>query len=182
MSEVPEALVESARTPSAVRPSGDPLTVAAIEWDDPRGESLRAAMDAEMGALYAERFASMPPESIAPMQQAFSIDPAEIVSSVVVLDGDLAVGHAALRPYGDQLEVKRVFVRPEFRGRGVSKQLMRELEIIARSGGVRTLVLQTADLQIDAIRLYEGLGYVPIPSFRGYDVVPGSLCFAKELF
>ena len=43
-------------------------------------------------------------------------------------------------------------------------------------------ILQTADLQLDAIRLYEGLGYVPIPSFRGYDVVPGSLCFGKELF
>jgi len=182
VSEVREPLVESVNTHPTVQASSAPLNIGTVRWDDPRGEALRAEMDAEMGALYAERFASMPPESIGPMQKAFSIDPAEIVTSILVTDGDIAVGHAALRPHGDHLEVKRVFVTPAFRGRGVSKQLMRELEIIARSNGVRTLILQTADLQLDAIRLYEGLGYVPIPSFRGYDVVPGSLCFGKELF
>jgi GNAT superfamily N-acetyltransferase len=182
VSDVREPLVESAHSPLSTQHSRDALTVVSVQWDDPRGLSLRAEMDREMGELYAERFASMPPESIGPMNEAFSINPADIVTSVVVMDGDTAVGHAALRPHGDLLEVKRVFVRPEFRGRGVSKQLMRELETIARSNGVRTLILQTADLQLDAIRLYEGLGYVPIPSFRGYEVVPGSLCFGKELF
>ncbi|WP_146134429.1 GNAT family N-acetyltransferase [Glaciihabitans tibetensis] len=182
MSEVREPRVESAHVSPFAPVAPDPLSIIEVEWDDPRGLRLRAEMDAEMGELYAERFATMPPESIPPMQDAFAIDPADIVTSIVVLDGDVAVGHAALRAFGDQLEVKRVFVARDYRGRGVSKLLMRELEIIARSGGVRTLILQTADLQIDAIRLYEGLGYVPIPSFRGYEVVPGSLCFGKELF
>jgi GNAT superfamily N-acetyltransferase len=182
VSEVRDPLLESVRTPPTSSVSGQPLTIVTVDWDDPRGMRLRAQMDVEMGELYAARFASMPPESIAPMQRAFSINPADIVTSVLVMDGDVAIGHAALRPHGEYLEVKRVFVAPVARGRGVSKQLMRELEIIARSNGVRTLILQTADLQLDAIRLYEGLGYVPIPSFRGYDVVPGSLCFGKELF
>jgi GNAT superfamily N-acetyltransferase len=182
VSEVREPLLESVRTPLTAPATGEPLTIVTVDWDDPRGMRLRAAMDVEMGELYAARFASMAPETIGPMQAAFSINPDDIVTSVLVLDGDDAVGHAALRPHGEYLEVKRVFVAPEFRGRGVSKQLMRELEIIARSNGVRTLILQTADLQLDAIRLYEGLGYVPIPSFRGYEVVPGSMCFGKELF
>jgi GNAT superfamily N-acetyltransferase len=182
VSEVREPLVESVYTHLTAPASNEPLSIATVRWDDPRGESLRAEMDVEMGALYAERFASMAPDTIGPMQAAFSIDPADIVTSVLVMDGETAVGHAALRPHGEHLEVKRVFVTPAFRGRGVSKQLMRELERIARSNGVRTLILQTADLQLDAIRLYEGLGYVPIPSFRGYEVVPGSMCFGKELF
>ena len=77
--------------------------------------------------------------------------------------------------------MKKVFVSPTHRGRGVSKLLLAEAETIARERGVGKLVLQTGNLQIEAIRLYERFGYEAIPQFRGYDAIPGSLCFAKHL-
>jgi len=67
------------------------------------------------------------------------------------------------------------------RGRGVARMLMLEAESIARAEGAASLVLQTGPLQVPAIRLYEDLGYVTIPSFGTYGAIPSALCYEKVL-
>ena len=152
-----------------------------VDWLDPRAVALRAAMDAETSAMYAEFSRSQPPEVQAAIDDALTVDPAAIVTTMIALHGDEPVGHSALRPYGTSLEVKKVFVAESVRGRGVARLLMGELETIARGRGAASLVLQTGPLQVPAIRLYEDLGYVAIPPYGKYGAIPGALCYVKVL-
>jgi GNAT superfamily N-acetyltransferase len=157
------------------------LNLQRLDYSDPRAAELRALMDDEMTALYAGVSASNTPEIEALVDAALTIHPESMVATVGVFDGDLLVGHAALRPFEDSYEVKRVIVRKSHRGRGISKLLMRELEVIAQEQGVTSLVLQTGGLQTEAIGLYLSLGYVPIERFGLYAPVPFFLCYGKDL-
>ncbi len=74
-----------------------------------------------------------------------------------------AAGCVALRSLGDgSSEMKRMFVDPEFRGRGVGKALAVRLVDEARSAGYRTIRLDTSVRQLEAIALYERLGFTKI--------------------
>lgn len=160
-----------------------------VDWDDPRAVALRAAMDDELGLRYADRIASRTEDELARFGSALAVDPATIVATVLVFDdaGGAAepVGHAALRDLGpvvgDALEVKRVVVLPQARGRGVGRRLMGELETIAAARGAGRLVLQTGDRQPEAVALYERIGYRPIDVYPPYLDVPWSRCFEKPL-
>ena len=153
-----------------------------VHWHDPRAVSLRAAMDLETGALYAERSAAQDAAGQAAVSVALAIDPASIVHTVIVLDeSGMPVGHAALRPWKDELEVKKVFITEEARGRGLSRALMTELERAAIGRGIPSLVLQTGNLQHAAIALYESMGYKAIDVYGLYSAIPFALCYRKEL-
>ena len=163
-----------------------PVTMLRVDWHDPRAVVLRSAMDAEMSALYAERMSASSPETAAAIDRALVLHPEEIVETVLVLDGESdgaveVIGHAALRPFEDALEVKRVFISAAHRGRGIAKALLTEIESIARERGIGRLVLQTGVLQLEAIGLYRRFGYTEIAPFRGYEAVPESLCFEKAV-
>jgi putative acetyltransferase len=96
--------------------------------------------------------------------------------------GDRAVGCGACRPLTNNVaEIKRMFVVPECRGRGYAKVILRELEHVARQAGYTTVRLETADRQLEAIRLYECAGYHHIPNFGIYVGSKRSVCFEKEL-
>ena len=160
------------------------VRIEIVDWLDPRAVALRAAMDAETQAMYAEFVAGQPASVTEAIQVALRVNPAEILVTVVAFDADEPVAHAALRPPAgveDALEVKKVFVSPSHRGRGLSRQLMIELERLAGERAVPTLVLQTGRLQVPAITLYESLGYRAIEPFGGYTAIPGALCFEKTL-
>jgi len=153
-----------------------------VAWDDPRALVLRAAMDAETGAMYAGRASDQTPEETAAVMAALEIDPATIVHTVILIDDDgTPVAHAALRPWNDELEVKKVFVAANARGRGLSRALMVELERVAIERGVGSLILQTGDLQVAAIALYLSLGYEPVPVYGKYTAIPFALCYRKVL-
>ena len=157
-----------------------PVEIERISFNSPAVGTLLEAMDIEMGALYADVREMRDPEISRLVDVALVVHPEEMIS-VGAFDGDDLVGHAALRPFEDSLEVKRVYVRTDYRGRGISKQLMLELEAIARERGVTSLVLQTGDRQNEAIALYEKLGYVPIDRFGAYAPIPFFLCYGKTL-
>jgi GNAT superfamily N-acetyltransferase len=78
-------------------------------------------------------------------------------------------------------EVKRMYVAPEARGRGLSRVLLVELERRALAAGRRRLVLETGILQPEAIGLYTSSGYSEIPRFGVYRDDPRSRCFGKLL-
>jgi GNAT superfamily N-acetyltransferase len=150
-------------------------------------------MNAETAAMYAEFTAQRTPEQVAAIDDALSVDPATIVHTIIALDDGVPLGHAALRPVSTSstngvagsmngaLEVKKVFVAPQARGRGVAKVMLAELESFAVARGVASLVLQTGPLQVEAIALYLKLGYLPIGKFGKYGAIPGALCYEKTL-
>jgi len=96
------------------------------------------------------------------------------------LEGEL-VGCAALKFHADYAEVKRVFVKPEFRGRGLSRALMSSLHALALEHGQNTLRLETGDKQLEALGLYQTLGYGRIEPFGEYRCTPQSICMEKVL-
>lgn len=157
------------------------IELQAVDWDDPRAVALRDAMNAETGAMYAEFTAARTPEEVAAIDAALTVDPATIVYTVIATEDGVPLGHSALRPFGEQLEVKKMFTTAEARGKGVAKALLADLERYALEHGVTSLILQTGPLQVAAIELYLKFGYVPIPVFGDYAVITGALCYEKTL-
>ena len=103
------------------------------------------------------------------------------IFAVARIDGR-AVGCGAVREL-DRLvgEIKRMFVRPEHRGRGIARRVLSALEAEAAGLGYTTLRLETGDRQPEAIGLYESAGYRAIPSFGEYVGNPFSHCFERRL-
>ena len=87
-------------------------------------------------------------------------------------DGPLRAGDA---------EVKRMFVRPDQRGRGHARSVLAALERSAVDAGRRRAVLETGTRQPEAIALYTSCGYTPIAPFGLYRHSPNCRCFAKIL-
>ena len=78
-------------------------------------------------------------------------------------------------------ELKRMYVRPEFRGQKLGEQLITHLAEYARAHGITLLRLETGVHQQAAIRMYERAGFKPIPPFADYPDDPNSLCFEKRI-
>jgi len=159
----------------------EPVEIKVVDWLDPRAVALRDAMNAETGAMYAKVIASHSAETTAAIDASLAVDPESIAVTIVAFAGDTPVGHSALRPFGDELEVKKVFTDPAARGLGVAKRMLAWLEDYAVAHGVTSLVLQTGSLQVEAIGLYEAVGYRHIPVFGAYGVIPGAVCMRKTL-
>lgn len=101
---------------------------------------------------------------------------------VVAFSADEPVGCGAFKVRGpDVAEVKRVFVRPGFRGRGISKGMMAVIEDRARAQGIRALLVETSRSFTEAVGLYRSRGYVPVENFPPYVGLTESVCFRKEL-
>ncbi len=91
------------------------------------------------------------------------------------------VGCAALKFHSGYAEVKRVFVKPDYRGRGLSRMLMDGLHALALEHGQHVSRLETGHHQLEAIKLYEKLGYGRIEPFGEYRCTPQSICMEKVL-
>jgi GNAT superfamily N-acetyltransferase len=105
------------------------ITVRAVEWHDLVAASLRNAMETEMEIRYADRLADFLSER-QDLPEVLRVD-ADAVAYVGVAyaglphtDEDQPVGHVALRWTGGDLELKRMYVAPSHRGKGVSTALL----------------------------------------------------------
>ena len=78
-------------------------------------------------------------------------------------------------------ELKRMYVVPRARRRGLSRVLLTALEEDARAAGRVRMVLETAVRQSAAVALYTSSGYAPCPGFGVYRHHPLSLFYAKPL-
>jgi ribosomal protein S18 acetylase RimI-like enzyme len=99
----------------------------------------------------------------------------------VAADGDRLVGMIGLRPMGGEIcEMKRLFVRPEARGRGLAKQLIARLLDEARRLDYSEIRLDTLPMMGDAQSLYVALGFEDIPPY--YDTpIAGTRFMALRL-
>jgi GNAT superfamily N-acetyltransferase len=81
--------------------------------------------------------------------------------------GDQPVAGGGLRTIGPEMgEVKRMYVAPEYRGKGLARRLLAELEDLARWRGMTVLRLDTGPQQPHAQSLYESEGYEPIDNYN----------------
>lgn len=151
------------------------ITVTPVPFDSDDARRLIAALDEHFAALYPpeQRFGpNLRPEHLEPGRGTFVIARA---------DG-LAVGCGAFRMLDEgTAEVKRMYVEPAVRGRGVGRGILDHLEGAARALGARRLVLETGTFQTEAISLYRRAGFNPIDCFGEYATSPTSLCFEKEI-
>jgi putative acetyltransferase len=96
--------------------------------------------------------------------------------------GGQDAGCGAVRPLEPGVgEVKRMFVRPEFRGRGIARIILQALEAESARLGYGALRLETGTRQPEAIALYTSAGYSEIPRFGEYSSNPTSVCFEKRV-
>ncbi|MFT5835021.1 MAG: putative acetyltransferase [Cognaticolwellia sp.] len=99
---------------------------------------------------------------------------------VVAYKNETAVACGAIKRYDDKtMEIKRVFVHSDYRRQGISKLLLAELEDWAKNLNINRCILETGNLQVEAIGLYSKNGYQKIPNFGQYENLDGSLCFEK---
>ncbi len=82
---------------------------------------------------------------------------------------------------GTAAEIKRMYVAPTGRRRGLGRAVLAHLEDTARSAGAAVMVLETGIEQPEAIALYESSGYAPVEKFGHYAWSPKSRCFGKRL-
>lgn len=83
-------------------------------------------------------------------------------------------------------ELKRMYVRPDFRGKGVASALLSQLEAVARASGHRALMLETGPVQHAALRFYQREGFAPCSAFGDYRTMPphavaGSVFMRKSI-
>ncbi|WP_258724648.1 GNAT family N-acetyltransferase [Cellulomonas sp. NS3] len=150
------------------------LTTSLVDWDDADATRLRADQVAEL----AERYGA---------DDVGSVMTAEgVVAMLLVRDGGEPVACGALRDVSatqgpGTVEIKRLYVVPARRGRGLSRLVMAELEARAHALGYGRLILETGVMQPEAIGLYLALGYDPIEAYGEYKDEPSSRCFGKAL-
>lgn len=105
-----------------------------------------------------------------------------IKNVVIAMHDNLPVGCGAMKVYEKStMEIKRMFVPTEMRGKGVAVAVLNELESWARELGYEKCVLETGDKMLEAIGLYKKCGYKIISNYGQYANIENSICFEKEL-
>ena len=119
---------------------------------------------------------------IGPSRDAAMFVPPYGVFLVIRDEDGRAVGCGGVARFDDARgELKRMYVVPEARGRGLGRELLVALEAEARRLRYQAIVLETGDRQPEALGLYLSAGYERIPCYPPYDSRALSLCFEKRL-
>lgn len=124
-------------------------------------------------------------QSLYPEESNHLVDPTDLGADGNVLLGaeemDAVIGCVGYVDRGDYAEVKRLFVSQEFRGQGVARVLMSELESRAVDAGYTVMRLETGIHQPEAMTLFESLRYSIRPPFGDYVDDPLSVFMEKTL-
>jgi GNAT superfamily N-acetyltransferase len=149
------------------------VELRAVPYDDPVAQYLVGQVQQE----YVTRYGG-PDEAV--------VDPAEFIPPagiflVAEVDG-VPAGCGAWRalPTGEA-EIKRVYVEPAFRRRGLAALIVAALEDGAAAAGHGSVILNTGDQQPEALALYARLGYTPVPGYGIYACAPGAVFLGKDL-
>ncbi|WP_018996083.1 GNAT family N-acetyltransferase [Hirschia maritima] len=135
------------------------------------GRELIAELDDYLLTIYPESVCyRTPPEDIKK----------DGVFYIAKLDNE-AVGCGGLKENDTGgIELKRMFVRPGFRGKGIASKLLNRLEHLSIEQGYKSIFLETGPPQIEAVRLYLKSGYFKRGPFGGYKDHPLSIFMEKR--
>jgi GNAT superfamily N-acetyltransferase len=149
------------------------IEVRTAAMDSAEALALNEALQQEYVIRYGGRDRTpVDPEEFLPPAGAFRL---------AWLDGR-AVGCGGVRVIEPGLaEIKRMYVEPAARGRGIARALLAELEAEAVRLGCARVQLETGTMQPEAIALYESVGYEPIPSYGIHKDSPCNRCFTRAL-
>lgn len=101
---------------------------------------------------------------------------------VVAYEEEQAVGCGAMKEFeGTAMELKRMFVPINKRGKGIAKGVLEELQNWTKELGYKKCVLETGDKMPEAISLYIKGGFKIIPNYGQYTNIKSSICFEKEI-
>jgi GNAT superfamily N-acetyltransferase len=152
---------------------GSIATLRALPYDDPVAHYLVEQVQQEYVVRYGGRDA-------APVEPAEFLPPQGLFL-VAEIDGEPA-GCGAWRALpGDMAEIKRVYVEPSFRRRGLAQVIVAALEVAAARAGHTSVVLNTGRQQPEALALYADLGYGPVPGYGIYACAPDAVFLGKDL-
>ena len=159
--------------PEGVLRDGVSVRLTALPYDDPVAQDLVERVQQE----YVDRYGG---------RDEAVVDPAEFLPPQgLFLAAEVAgepVGSGAWRALGAGMaEIKRVYVTPSFRRRGLAQLIVAALERSAARAGHRSVVLNTGDRQPEALGLYRQLGYGPVPGYGVYACAPDAVFLGKDL-
>lgn len=101
---------------------------------------------------------------------------------IIVYLEEKPVGCGCFKKYNDKIaELKRMFVSPEARGVGLAQLIIKELEKAAKNQGFETLILETLYKQIEAIGLYQKVGFEIVENYEPYIGLKNSVCMSKTI-
>jgi ribosomal protein S18 acetylase RimI-like enzyme len=148
-----------------------------VEIVEERADSADAMqLIAELDAILMPNYA---PES----RHGFSVEKLlkqGVTFFVIRVDG-VPAACGGVKLDGGYGEIKRMYVRPQFRGLGLARLMLDRLGVHAQEHGISVLRLETGIHQAEAIGLYERYGFQRIPPFGDYFEDPVSLCYEKRL-
>jgi len=149
--------------------------IAPESFDSPDAQLLAVTQQREIVDSYGTG-------DIGPARDGSMFAPPDGVFLVVRDDDGAAIACGGVARFDEARgELKRMYVVPELRGRGLGRRILVELEAEASRLGYRSLVLETGDRQPEALGLYASAGYERIPCYPPYDSRALSLCFEKRL-
>jgi putative acetyltransferase len=134
------------------------LQVRIVPFEPPHADGFRSLVEDTL-----REFGFQPDPELDPDLHA---DPAEVYAAlwIAVAEDGLVVGSVALRELGEnELELKRMYLRPEQRGRGLGRRLLETALDCARVSGARVVKLDTSEGMEAARGLYEARGFSRIP-------------------
>ena len=134
---------------------------------------LIAELEAELSALYPAK-----------SRHGYSVQKLidQGVAFFVTRHGDISAGCGGIQLFGAEYgELKRMYVRPQFRGLGLGRLMLSPLEEYAREHHIMLVRLETGIHQAAAISMYERWGYVRIPPFPPYFDDPVSRCYERRI-
>ena len=152
------------------------MTLVRFDVTDPA-----SSMAAELLRLFKEDVNERYPDEL-----VRDIDIDDFVSAggvfmVLYIDNAVA-GCSAFYPLDkNSVELKRMYLKPPYRGKGMSRHMLAQLEDVARKQGFEAMKLETGRRQPEAIGLYLSEAYHEIDPFGAYINDPNSICFEKPL-
>ena len=137
---------------------------------------LTKELDENLNGISADR-----PEEERTKYASFN-ELSDITKAFVMYDKETAIGCAAFKKYAtDTVEVKRVFISKNYRGRGLSKMLLYELEKQVKNDGFSRLILETGKNNRAAVSMYKAINYKETDNFPPYTEMEDSICLSKDL-
>ena len=106
----------------------------------------------------------------------------QIKNVIIATIDNKPVGCGAMKAYdSDTMEIKRMFVPIEMRGKGIAVHILKNLEKWAKEMNYSKCILETGNKMLEAIRLYEKSNYKVVPNYGQYNGIEDSICFKKHL-